>query len=117
MFRVINSKSQGKVTSCQSHFWTQAEVALRSVRVPRPLASSFTYRNKAPRRPVSANTAGAHGFQTLHATSDAEKDSVGVLALGIQTSRAHKPTQRLLRTTDTQEACAIKYPNSPKAAP
>ena len=38
---------------------TQADVALRSFRVPRPSASSFTYRNGAPRRPESANRVGA----------------------------------------------------------
>jgi len=37
----------------------QANVALRSFRVPRPSASSFTYRNGAPRRPESASTVGA----------------------------------------------------------
>ncbi len=37
----------------------QADVALRSFRVPRPSASSFTYRNGAPRRPESASTVGA----------------------------------------------------------
>ena len=38
----------------QSHFETHADMALCDVRVPRPLASSFTYRHRAPRRPVSA---------------------------------------------------------------
>ena len=38
---------------------TQADVALRSFRVPRPSASSFTYRNGAPRRPESASKVGA----------------------------------------------------------
>ena len=38
-----------------SHFGTQADVALCAVRVPRPAASSFTYRRRAPRRPVSAS--------------------------------------------------------------
>jgi hypothetical protein len=41
-----------------SHFWTQADVALCAVRVPRPSGSSFTYRRRAPRRPASARVVG-----------------------------------------------------------
>jgi len=44
--------------SCLSLFWTQADVALNAVRVPRPAGSSFTYRRRAPRRPASARVVG-----------------------------------------------------------
>ena len=37
---------------------TQADAALRSVRVPRPSASSFTYRSAVPRRPAFAYVVG-----------------------------------------------------------
>jgi hypothetical protein len=48
-----------------SHFWTHAGMALRSVRVPRPAGSSFTYRNAAPYRPASACSVGVQAFKCI----------------------------------------------------
>ncbi len=53
------------------HFWTQAAMALCAVRVPRPAASSFTYRRRALRRPASACMVGVQRTCTSLSASTA----------------------------------------------
>jgi hypothetical protein len=65
-----------------SHFWTHAGMALRSVRVPRPAGSSFTYRNAAPYRPASASTVGTQGFECIGSRVIAHQSSRLPLAVG-----------------------------------